>query len=180
MHRAPSSIRRSGRIRTPLRIVSTSLTGPLGLLMMEPSALRRWSSPGCMGLSHRVAQRSGEMALRLALGATGSQIFRLIVRRGGSPCAALLSDFRLPGDGPVDGSYVYEVSAGNWMVPGKCRSCIGSRAWGGLPSARRASTTEPARALRSAVVPTVAWRLGFATGVLVRARGLTWCGPGLT
>jgi len=140
------------------RVVLTSLTWPkLGLLMMGTFGIAALvlAATGVYGVIAFVsAQRSGEMAVRMALGATGRQIFRLIVQHGGSLAmrGVVLGVLVAWGMGRLMGSYVYEVSAGNWMVLGGSAAIVLAAALGAtLPSARRAATTQPARALRSAL-----------------------------
>jgi putative ABC transport system permease protein len=139
------------------RVVSTSLTWPkLGLLMMGTFGIAALilSATGVYGVIAFVsAQRSGEMAVRLALGATGRQIFRLIVQHGGSLAmrGVVLGVLVAWAMGRLMGNYVYEVSAGNSIVLGGSAAVVLMVALGAtLPSARRAATTQPARALRAA------------------------------
>ena len=137
-------------------VVSTSLTWPkLGLLMMGTFGIAALvlAVTGVYGVIAFVSvQRSGEMAVRLALGATSRQIFRLIVQHGGSLAlrGVVLGVLVAWGMGRLMGNYVYEVSAGDWLVLGGSAAVVLAAALGAtVPSARRAATTQPARALRS-------------------------------
>ena len=159
------------------RVVSTSLVWPkLGLLLMATFGIAALvlAATGVFGvIAFVAAQRSGEMAVRLALGATGGQIFRIIVLHGGSLAVQglVLGVLLAWWMGGLMGNYVYQVSAGNWMVLGGSAALVLAVALSAtLPSARRAATTQPARVLRSWRVSDVALRLDRSATGSVRAR----------
>jgi putative ABC transport system permease protein len=138
------------------RVVSTSFVWPkLGLLLMTTFGIAALvlAATGVFGvIAFVAAQRSGEMAVRLALGATRGHIFGIIVLHGGSLAVqglglgVLLAWWM----GGLMGRYVYQVGAADWMVLGGSAALVLAVALSAtLPSARRAATTQPARALRS-------------------------------
>ena len=106
------------------RIVSSSLIWPrLGVLLMVTFGVTALvlAATGVFGvIAFVAAQRSGEMAVRLALGATTGHVFRLIVLQGGTlALQGLVFGVLLAWwTGGLMGRYVYEVSAGNWLVLG--------------------------------------------------------------
>ena len=136
--------------------ISTSLVWPkLGLLLMATfgAAALVLAATGVFGvIAFVTAQRSGEMAVRLALGASQRQVFSLVVGHGarlaiqGAVLGLLLAWLT----GRAMGSYVYQVSAGNWAVlAGSAAIVLLVSLAATVPSARRAATTQPARVLRS-------------------------------
>ena len=100
------------------RIVSTSLIWPrLGVLLMVTFGVTALvlAATGVFGvIAFVAAQRSGEMAVRLALGATSGHVFRMIVRHGGSLAlqGLVLGVLLAWWMGGLMGRYVYEVSPG--------------------------------------------------------------------
>jgi ABC-type antimicrobial peptide transport system permease subunit len=137
-------------------VVSTSLIWPtLGLLLMATFGIAALilAATGVFGVIAFVsAQRSGEMAVRLALGAPRGHVFRIVVLHGGTLAAqGLVSGLFLAwGMGHVMGNYVYHVSAADALVLGGSAALVLAVSLGAtLPSARRAATTEPARVLKS-------------------------------
>jgi putative ABC transport system permease protein len=137
-------------------VVSTSLTWPtLGLLLMSTfgAAGLILAAIGVFGvIAFVAAQRSGEMAVRLALGAPRSHVFRLVVAQSGLlavqglACGLLLAWWM----GQLMGKYVYHVGAANaFVLAGSAvvvmAACLGAT----LPSARRAATIAPAEVLKS-------------------------------
>ena len=138
------------------RVVSTSLIWPkLGLLLMGTFGVAALvlAATGVLGvIAFVAAQRSGEMAVRLALGASAGHVFRLIVQHGASLAiqGVVLGVLLAWGMGRLMGNYVYQVSAGNWLVLGGSAAIVlAVSLCATLPSARRAATTQPARVLRS-------------------------------
>ena len=136
--------------------ISTSLVWPkLGLLLMVTfgAAALVLAATGVFGvIAFVTAQRSGEMAVRLALGASQRQVFSLVVGHGarlaiqGAVLGLLLAWLT----GRAMGSYVYQVSAANWAVlAGSAAIVLLVSLAATVPSARRAATTQPARVLRS-------------------------------
>jgi predicted permease len=137
-------------------VVSTSLMWPkLGLLLMTTFGIAALvlAATGVFGvIAFVVAQRSGEMAVRLALGAPRAHVFRLVVLHGGSlavqglVCGVALAWWM----GQLMGKYVYHVSATNALVLGGSAALVLAVSIGAtLPSARRAATMEPTRVLKS-------------------------------
>lgn len=136
-------------------VVAAAFRWPkLGLLVMATFGLAGLvlAATGVFGvIAFVAAQRSGEMAVRLALGATRGQVFGLMVRQG-----AVLSGFGLALGlglawwlGQLMTTYVYQVSAANPLVLGGSGALVLLVAVGAtLPSARRAARTAPARALK--------------------------------
>jgi putative ABC transport system permease protein len=136
--------------------VSKSLTWPkLGVLLMATFGIAGLvlAASGVFGVvAYVAAQRSGEMAVRMALGATPSRIFRLILGHagamalGGLGIGVLLAWWM----GAAMSSYVYQVAPANLLILGGSAMLVFAVALGAtLPSARRAAATEPARVLRS-------------------------------
>ena len=136
--------------------ISTSLVWPkLGLLLMVTfgAAALVLAATGVFGvIAFVTAQRSKEMAVRLALGASRAPG----VLAGGWP-------WRAPGDPgsgagtpacvverACDGRLRLPGSAGNWAVlAGSAAIVLLVSLAATVPSARRAATTQPARVLRS-------------------------------
>jgi putative ABC transport system permease protein len=138
------------------RVVSASLIWPkLGLLLMTTfgAAGLVLAATGVFGvIAFVAAQRSGEMAVRLALGAPRGHVFRLVMFHGGSlavqglVCGMVLAWWM----GQLMGKYVYQVSATNGLVLGGSAALVLTASLAAtLPSARRAATTPPAQALKS-------------------------------
>ncbi len=137
-------------------VLDRSLVWPtLGVLLMATFGLFGLvlAASGVFGVVAFVsAQRSGEMAVRLALGATPGGIFRLVVRQagrlavGGLAIGVLLAWWM---GGPM-AHYVFQVSPANPLVlAGSAVLVVGVTLVATLPSARRAAATAPARVLRS-------------------------------
>jgi predicted permease len=136
--------------------VSKSLTWPkLGVLLMSTFGIAGLvlAASGVFGvIAFVAAQRSGEMAVRIALGATRGRVFRLILGQagalalGGLGIGVLLAWWM----GASMSSYVYQVAPANILVLGGSALLVFAVAIGAtLPSAKRAAATEPARVLRS-------------------------------
>jgi putative ABC transport system permease protein len=137
-------------------VVSSSLVWPrLGLLLMTAfgAAGLVLAATGVFGVIAFVAeQRAGEMAVRLALGAPRSHVFRLVMIHGGSMAArgsvggALLAWWM----GRLMGRYVYQVDAANGVVLGGSALLVLVAALAAtLPSATRAAVIQPAEVLKS-------------------------------
>jgi predicted permease len=136
--------------------VSSSLIWPkLGLLMMATFGIAALvlAATGVFGvIAFVTAQRSGEMALRLALGAQPGHVFRVVLFQGGSlALRGLLVGVLLAWwMGLLMGKYVYHVTAGNGLVLGGSALLILAVSLAAtLPSALRAASTQPADALKS-------------------------------
>jgi putative ABC transport system permease protein len=136
--------------------VSNSLTWPrMGVLLMATFGIAGLvlAASGVFGVVAFVAaQRSGEMAVRIALGATGSRIFRLVLAQaatlalGGLGIGVLLAWWM----GVSMAAYVHRVTPANPLVLAGSALLVVAVAFAAtLPSARRAAATEPARVLRS-------------------------------
>ena len=138
------------------QIVSTSLSGrELGLLLMVTFGVAALvlAATGVFGvIAFVAAQRSGEMAVRLALGATSGHVFRVNRPSWRDACApgtrrgVLLAWWT----GGLMGRYVYQVSPGNWLVLGGSAAIVLSvsprrDASVGTPGGDR---RQPARVLR--------------------------------
>ena len=137
-------------------IVSASLIWPkLGVLLMTTfgAAGLILATTGVFGVVAFVAaQRSGEMAVRLALGAPRGHVFRLVLFHGGSlALQGLVFGVVLAWwMGQLMGNYVYHVSAANaFVLAGSAALVLVASLGATLPSARRAAITPPAQVLKS-------------------------------
>jgi hypothetical protein len=103
-------------------------------------------------IAYVVAQRSNEMAVRQALGATPGQVFRMVVGDGGRVAlggivAGLLLSWWT---GKMMGQYLYHVGAGDPLVLASSAAVVLIAAVGALlVPARRAASLDPAQALRN-------------------------------
>lgn len=136
--------------------VSSSLMWPkLGLLLMATfgGAALVLAATGVFGvIAFVAAQRSGEMAVRLALGAPRGHVFRLVMLHGGALASlGLVAGVVLAWwTGQLMGKYVYQVSAASALVLGGSAALVLAVAVAAtLPSARRAALIAPADALKS-------------------------------
>lgn len=100
------------------------------------------------------AQRSGEMAIRLALGAPRGHVFRLVMLQAGSLALPVLVAGVLLAwwIGQLMGKYIYHVSATNAFILGgsavlELLVAIGAT----FPSARGAALILPADVLKSSL-----------------------------
>ena len=103
-------------------------------------------------ISYAVAQRTREIGIRVALGATTSDVLKLIVRQGMTPAAlgVLLGVVASLGATRLMGSLLYEVSATDPLVFGSVCALLMLVALGAcLAPARRASRVDPNVALRN-------------------------------
>ena len=136
--------------------VSASLTWPkLGVFLMGTFGLAGLvlAASGVFGvIAFVTAQRAGEMAIRVALGATRIAIVRLIVLHAGAlalggAVAGIVIAWWM--GGPM-AAYVYQVAPANMVVlAGSALLVVGVALLATLPSARRAAATEAAHVLRS-------------------------------
>jgi predicted permease len=143
------------QFETMPHVVSSSLVwSRLGLLLMATfgAVSLLLAGIGVFGvLAFAGAQRHGEMAVRLSLGATRREVFGLVLAQGarlalaGAALGAALAWWM----GRLMSAYVYQVSAANAAI------LIGSAVLVGLVAlaatlmpAHRASTVDPARVLR--------------------------------
>jgi putative ABC transport system permease protein len=127
----------------------------LGLLLMGTfgTAALLLASVGVFGvIAYVVSQRLTEMAVRLALGASSGQVFRMVLRQGGwlaiqgAAGGVLLAWWT----GQLVGRYVYHVSAADPLVlAGSAAIVLAVSLVATLPSARRAAAVGPSRVLRS-------------------------------
>jgi putative ABC transport system permease protein len=137
-------------------VVSTSLMWPtLGVLLMSTFGVVGvvLAATGVFGvIAFVVAQRSGEMAVRLALGAPQGHVFRLVLAQSGMLAAqGLVGGLLLAWwMGQLMGRYVYHVAAANTLVlAGSAALVLVACLAATLLPARRAATTPPADVLRS-------------------------------
>jgi len=137
-------------------VVSTSLMWPtLGVLLMSTFGVVGvvLAATGVFGvIAFVVAQRSGEMAVRLALGAPQGHVFRLVLAQSGMLAAqGLVGGLLLAWwMGQLMGRYVYHVAAANTLVlVGSAALVLVACLAATLLPARRAATTPPADVLRS-------------------------------
>jgi putative ABC transport system permease protein len=136
-------------------LVSTSLVWPkLGALLVTIFTVAGLvlAASGVFGvIAFIAAQRSPEMAVRLALGATPARVFGLIVRYTGAlALPGIVLGLVLAGwTGSLMQKYVYQVSPGNWIVlAASAVVVLGVCLLATVPSARRAAATPPAALLR--------------------------------
>jgi putative ABC transport system permease protein len=103
-------------------------------------------------VAYAVTQRLGEMAVRLALGATRSRVFALVMGHGARLAAiGLVAGVGLAWWlGQLMSRYVYHVSAANLAVLGGSAALIMAvSVVAMLPPARRASAVKPGRVFRA-------------------------------
>ena len=104
-------------------------------------------------MSYLVSQRTAEIGIRMALGASGSDVRRMVVRRGmgvagvglglGLLGAALLA-------GRFIAAFLYGVSPSDpAILLASCCLFVGGRAAGELAAGARAARLDPMRALRA-------------------------------
>jgi len=142
---------------TMRHVVETSLVwSRLGIALMSTFGVVSLllAGTGVFGmLAYVGAQRHGEMAVRLTLGATRGDVFRLMLAHGGrlavagGVCGVALAW----GMGRLMTSYVYQVSASSVVVlAGSALLVVGVALVATLAPARRAARVSPARSLRGA------------------------------
>jgi len=136
-------------------VVSASLVWPtLGLLLMSTfgAAALLLAATGVFGvIALVVAERRGEMAVRLALGATRGRVFRMVVLHGGELALQGLVIGLLVAwwTGGLMSRYVYQVSAANLFVLGGSGVLVLLVAVAAtLAPARLAAAVHPAQVLR--------------------------------
>jgi putative ABC transport system permease protein len=136
-------------------LVPASLLWPrLGALLMTMFSIAGLvlAASGVFGvIAFIAAQRSPEMAVRLALGATPATVFRLIVRYAGLLAlqGVVLGIVLAAWTGRLMQTSLYQVTAGNWIVLTTSAVVVLSVCLAAtLPSARRAAATPPALLLR--------------------------------
>lgn len=136
-------------------VVTKSLVwSRLGVLLMGTFGLVALllAGTGVFGVMAFVgAQRHGEMAVRLSLGATRAGVFRLMLAQGArfAAAGAVLGTGLAWWMGRVMATYVYEVSAADGLVLGGSALVVTVVALAAaLAPARRAAGVEPSRALR--------------------------------
>ncbi len=103
-------------------------------------------------VAYAVTQRTGEMAVRLALGATRSKVFALVMGHGARLAAiGLVAGVALAWWlGQLMARYVYHVGAANLAVLGGSATLIMAvTVIAMLPPARRASAVKPGRVFRT-------------------------------
>jgi putative ABC transport system permease protein len=140
---------------TMARGVASALTWPkLGLMLMSTFGVAGLvlTATGVFGvIAFVVAQRLNEMAVRLAVGATRGQVFRLVLgdtlrlATTGLAIGLLLAWWT----GQLMGRYVYHVAPLNLLVlGGSALAVLAVALIATLPLAGRAAAIEPSRALR--------------------------------
>ena len=127
----------------------------LGMILMSAFGLAALAlaAVGVFGVvAFVVSQRTGEMAVRLAIGASTRQVFWLVMRQGaalvaiGSVMGLLLSWWT----GGMMSAYVYEVRSLDPMIIGTSLAAVAIVATGATAIlAGRASRVSPSRALRT-------------------------------
>lgn len=137
--------------------VSTSLTRErLGMVLMSlfGAAALSLAVIGVFGvIAYVVSQRTGELAVRQALGATRAQIFRMVLGDGGRVAAigVAIGSILSWGTGTLMGRYLYQVGAADPLVLTASAIAVAAAALAAVViPARRAAALEPARALRQA------------------------------
>jgi putative ABC transport system permease protein len=137
-------------------LISRSLLwSRLGVLLVTTFALAGLvlAASGVFGVIAFVsAQRSPEMALRLALGATPGQIVALVLRHAGRLALVGVGlGLMLAGwTGYLMRTYLYGANAGSWLVIGGSSIIVFAVCMAAtVPAARRAAVTHPAQLLRS-------------------------------
>jgi predicted permease len=127
----------------------------LGVLLLTTFALAGLvlAASGVFGVIAFVsAQRSPEMAVRLALGATPGQIFALVLQHAGRlALQGVVLGLVLAGwTGHLMRTYLYGADAGSWMVIAVSSILVFAVCMAAtIPAARRAAFTHPAQLLRS-------------------------------
>jgi hypothetical protein len=142
---------------TMRHVVETSLVwSRLGIALMSTFGVVSLllAGTGVFGmLAYVGAQRHGEMAVRLTLGATRGDVFRLMLAHGGRLAVAggVFGVALAWGMGRLMTSYVYQVSASSVVVlAGSALLVVGVALVATLAPARRAARVSPARSLRGA------------------------------
>ncbi len=148
--------------RVPIEFASLSeltsrslVWSKLGVLLLTSFAFAGLilAASGVFGVIAFVsAQRSPEMALRLALGATPSQIFAMVLQHAGrlALLGVGLGLLAAGWTGQLMRTYLYGGDAGSWLVTSVSSVivfavCIAAT----IPAARRAAVTHPGQLLRS-------------------------------
>ena len=127
----------------------------LGVLLLTTFALAGLilAASGVFGVIAFVsAQRSPEMAVRLALGATPGQIFALVLRHAGRlAVVGVILGLCLAGwTGHLMRAYLYGAESGSWVVVVASSVLVFTVCLvATIPAARRAAVTHPAQLLRS-------------------------------
>ena len=126
----------------------------LGMLLMTLFGLAALvlAVVGVFGvIAYAVSQRTGEMAIRQALGATRRQVFMMVLRDGATVAALGVTIGLLLAwwEGRLIGVYLYEVGAGDPLVLAASALVVSAAAIAAVAvPARRAAALEPARLLR--------------------------------
>jgi ABC-type antimicrobial peptide transport system permease subunit len=141
---------------TMAEVVSDSLVwSRLGVLLMSTFGIVSLllAGTGVFGVLAFVgAQRHGEMAVRLSLGATRGGVFRLMLAQGArfALLGGVIGTGLAWGMGRLMSGYVYQVSAANALVLGGSALVVIAVALAAtLGPARRAAAVQPSEALRS-------------------------------
>ena len=141
---------------TMSQVVASSLSRPrIGMILMSLFGLAALVliTVGVLGVvGYVVAQRTGEIAVRLALGATRASVFWLVFTQSGRLAAlGILMGLVLTWwSGQLIAAYVYRVSAADPEILAFSALSVLIPAFGAaLLPARRAAAVDPARVLRS-------------------------------
>lgn len=144
------------KVTTLSEVVDTSLNRQrLGMILMSVFgvAALALAAIGVFGvIAFVVAQRTGEMAIRLALGASTRQVFWIVMRQGATLTAAgvALGSLLSWWTGGMMSAYVYEVRSLDPTVIGTSLAAVAIVATGATAIlAGRASRVSPSRALRT-------------------------------
>jgi hypothetical protein len=126
----------------------------LGMLLMTLFGLAALvlAVVGVFGvIAYAVSQRTGEMAIRQALGATRRQVFMMVLRDGATVAALGVTIGLLLAwwEGRLIGVYLFEVGAANPLVLATSALVVSAAAIAAVAvPARRGAALEPARVLR--------------------------------
>ena len=143
-------------VQTMAEVISGSVNRErLGVLLMSlfGAAALFLAIVGVFGvIAYVVSQRTGELAVRQALGATRAQVFRLVFGDGGRIAASGIAIGLLASwwSGVLMRRYLFEVGAADPIVLGGSGALVAAAAILAVAvPARRAAALEPAQALRN-------------------------------
>lgn len=137
---------RIGRAMHPWRTATLLFTG-LGVLALVLACIGIYSVT-----SYLVAERTHEMGIRMALGATGAVVARMVLARGLRliSLGAIAGLIAAGGLGHLLGALLFEVSSFEPAIYAGAAACLAALASGAmLPAALRAARVDPVDTLRS-------------------------------